>query len=149
MTILGRDSRGKGRFVFVACAIIEGGVAFLAARRGPAQTNPGLWEFPGGKVRTGETPETALACELREELGIEVIVGKGLTPRRHAYPWIAIELLPFICTICGGEPKPREHATIRWVVPSEARRLHWSAADVPILEEYAGIRLPPEPGPGK
>lgn len=120
----------------VVCAIIERDGRFLAAKRAPAQSNGLLWEFPGGKVGDGESARDALVRELREELGITVKVLSPLTPSTHAYPWITIELIPFICTISDGEPRPHEHAEIRWVTGDEAGRLTWAAADVAVLEEY-------------
>ena len=120
----------------VVCGIIERGGTFLAALRGPGQSNAGLWEFPGGKIRTGETAEAALVRELREELGIDVSVRTALTANRHAYPDLTIELIPFICSHFRGEPRPREHTEVRWVTVQEAQALEWAPADVPVLREY-------------
>ena len=127
----------------VVCGIIERSSTFLAARRGPGQSNAGLWEFPGGKIRKGETAEAALVRELQEELGIEVSVYAALTPNYHAYPRLAIKLIPFICTIAHGEPLPREHAEVRWVTVQEAQALEWAQADVPVLREYLDIKILP------
>lgn len=120
----------------VACGIIERGSLFLAALRGPCRSNAGLWEFPGGKVRSNETAETALLRELREELGIEVAVTSPLPSHRHVYPSATIELIPFICRIISGEPCPREHTEIRWLNAGEALSIVWSPADLPVLKEY-------------
>jgi 8-oxo-dGTP diphosphatase len=120
----------------VACGIIERNGMFLAAQRGAGQSNAGLWEFPGGKVRRDETPETALVRELQEELGIEVTITAKLISFPHAYPWITIDLIPFVCKIINGEPHPREHAEIRWLDISNTRHLVWAPADIPALREY-------------
>lgn len=122
--------------VSVVCGIIERGDLFLAALRGPAQSNANLWEFPGGKVCSSETAEAALQRELREELGIEVSVTTPLPSHTFTYPWITIELTPFICTLVHGEPRPREHAEIRWVTLQEAQVLQWAPADVAVVREY-------------
>lgn len=114
---------------------------FLAARRGPGRSNAGLWEFPGGKVRSNETAEAALIREMREELDLEISVTAGLSPNRFSYPWITIELIPFICTIVRGEPLPREHAEVRWVTVEEAKELEWAPADVAVLREYIDIKI--------
>ncbi len=127
----------------VVCGIIERSAAFLAALRGPGQSNAGLWEFPGGKIRTGETAEAALVRELHEELGIEVSVHTALTPIRHAYPRLTIELIPFICSIVRGEPHPREHAEIRWINAATAQSLEWAPADEPVLREYLDSKILP------
>jgi 8-oxo-dGTP diphosphatase len=120
----------------VVCGIIERGDLFLTALRGPAQSNANLWEFPGGKIRNGESAEAALIRELHEELDIIISVRTALTPNRNSYPWITIELIPFICTIVRGEPLSREHAEIRWVTQQEAQALQWAQADVAVLREY-------------
>ncbi|MGA3051841.1 MAG: (deoxy)nucleoside triphosphate pyrophosphohydrolase [Chitinispirillaceae bacterium] len=132
-----------GKPVVVVCAIIERGDTFLAALRGRGQSNAGLWEFPGGKVQAEETPPMALRRELREELGMEAAVVRALPEVHHTYPWMVIDLVPFICTIRKGEPQPHEHAAVRWVSMSEARTLHWSPADIPVLQSYCTIRRSP------
>jgi 8-oxo-dGTP diphosphatase len=122
----------------VACGIIEQNGTFLAARRGPGQSNPGLWEFPGGKVRPRESAEEALSRELREELGIGVSATARLSSHVHEYPSIVIELIPFLCVLNQGQPQPNEHAEVRWLKPREALSLSWSPADIPVLKEYLG-----------
>jgi 8-oxo-dGTP diphosphatase len=124
----------------VVCAIIERGAAILSALRGPAQSNAGLWEFPGGKVQAGESTREALMRELMEELGIEVTIVGEMPEVRHSYPWLAIALTPFICTIREGEPRPCEHAALQWVSLPEAGKLPWSAADISVLENYRKIK---------
>lgn len=124
----------------VACGIIERNGMFLAAQRGAGQSNAGLWEFPGGKVRRDETPETALVRELQEELGIEVMITAKLVSFSHAYPWITIDLIPFVCKIINGEPHPREHAEIRWIDAQKALLLAWTPADIPVMRNYCEFR---------
>jgi 8-oxo-dGTP diphosphatase len=118
------------------CGIIERAGTFLSARRGPGRSNAGLWEFPGGKICSNETAEAALIREIREELGLEISVAAGLPPNRYSYPWITIELIPYICAIVCGEPVLREHAEIRWVTIQEAQALEWAPADVSVLKDY-------------
>jgi 8-oxo-dGTP diphosphatase len=120
----------------VVCAIVERTGLVLACRRNPQQTNAGLWEFPGGKVKQGEPRRDALVREIREELGIEVVPHTPLPTVTHTYPWTAIELIPFVCSLDKGEPHPHEHAEIRWVDKKEAMGLAWAPADVPIVREY-------------
>jgi len=123
------------------CGIIERAGKFLSARRGPGRSNAGLWEFPGGKIRSNETAEAALIREMREELGLIISVTAGLPPNRYSYPWITIELIPYICTIVRGEPDLREHMEIRWVTIQEAQVLEWAPADVSVLKDYCAYKI--------
>jgi 8-oxo-dGTP diphosphatase len=120
----------------VVCGIIEHNNKFLAAQRGTGQSNAGFWEFPGGKVHCGETAEAALLRELKEELAIEVSITVPLASHTYTYPWITINLIPFVCSLTSGEPHPREHAGVKWIDSSDARTLPWTPADVPVLKEY-------------
>jgi len=101
-----------------AAIIVEDGCV-LVARRPPGGRHPGSWEFPGGKVDPGETPEECLARELAEELGIEVLVGKRLAVVHHEYPDLAIDLLAFECAISRGRPMDLACAEHAWVKPEE------------------------------
>ncbi len=131
----------SGEPTAVVCAVIEQGAAILSAQRGPAQSNAGLWEFPGGKVQAGESPREALMREIMEELGVEITIVADMPEVRHSYPWMAIALIPFICSIREGKPRPREHAALRWVSLPEAGTLAWSAADIAVLDNYRKIKL--------
>jgi 8-oxo-dGTP diphosphatase len=95
-------------YIPVVCAIIEKNKTILAAKRNSTQTNAGLWEFPGGKVDTGETPSEALHRELLEELNATVRIIKELPPVYHIYPWISIQLIPFVCELISNDIINRE-----------------------------------------
>lgn len=124
----------------VVCAIIRmpGQPALcLATRRSHKDPHlPGKWEFPGGKVESGELPEEALLREIREELGIDVEIEQSLTPVVHRYPGRTIRLLPFLCELRRGSPRPLEHAELCWLPPGELDALDWAPADLPIVEEW-------------
>lgn len=101
-----------------AAIIVEEG-RVLITRRPPGGRHPGAWEFPGGKVEPGETPEACLARELAEELGIAVEVGEKLAVVNHAYTDLAIELLVFDCRIVRGRPRDLACSEHVWVSPLE------------------------------
>lgn len=121
----------------VVCAIIvrEDGTV-LACQRGAGGHLAGLWEFPGGKVEEGETPEDALIRELREELAIEVSCERAMTPVDWDYGRGPMRLLPYVCRIIEGEPQALEHAALRWCLAEDLPSLDWAAADVPVWREY-------------
>jgi 8-oxo-dGTP diphosphatase len=120
----------------VVCGVIEGADRqFLACLRPQGKHLGGQWEFPGGKVDAGESPETALARELKEELGVIVHVGEPLREVVWHYEGRSIRLLPFFCTILSGELTAIEHDELRWCAPDEFDGLAWAAADRPILDE--------------
>ncbi len=101
----------------VTAAIIELDGLVLIAQRLPAGRHPGSWEFPGGKIEPGETPEQCLAREMAEEMGVGIEVGELLARARHAYPDIMVELLAFRCSIVAGGPEDLGCAAHRWVRP--------------------------------
>jgi 8-oxo-dGTP diphosphatase len=126
-------------FIPVVCAIIEQGDKVLAAKRGSDTTNAGLWEFPGGKVDAGELPADALKREIWEELGIEIDCGPRLQSVFYSYPWIGIELIPFLCTIQSGEPVAHEHESICYMNKVELHTIQWAPADLLVIEKYLGM----------
>lgn len=97
---------------------------------------PLKWEFPGGKIKTGETPDECLRREIIEELGITIAVKEHLQPTTHEYPAVTVTLYPFICSITGGEIKLHEHMAVTWLPPRELAGLDWSEADIPVLAAY-------------
>lgn len=120
----------------VVCAIIEKDGMILVAQRGINQSNAGLWEFPGGKVHSGETAEQALKREIREELAVEIKIIKQLESVSYRYPWIFIRLIPFICSISQGEPVALEHAHVSFFNRRGCSEILWSPADILVMEDY-------------
>jgi 8-oxo-dGTP diphosphatase len=123
----------------VAAALVDPDGRVLIAQRPEGKSMAGLWEFPGGKVETGETPETALIRELTEELGIQVKEPclAPFTFASHTYGEFHLLMPLYICRRWDGEPKPLSHAALKWIRPRELMRdaETWPmpAADLPLL----------------
>lgn len=126
----------------VVCGVIENTAAeFLACLRPAGKHLAGFWEFPGGKVDQGESPEMALIRELMEELAVEVEVGSPLGVVIWNDGERTIRLRPFHCRITGGELRAVEHEKLYWCAPENFHQLNWAPADIPILGEIARSRL--------
>jgi 8-oxo-dGTP diphosphatase len=117
----------------VTAAILRDGERILIAQRIAKDGSPGLWEFPGGKIEPGETPEAALARELHEELSIRVTVGACLGRN----PWPPIELIAYEVQLLKGVPTPSVHAAVRWVSPREFADFAFMPADIAFCESLA------------
>jgi 8-oxo-dGTP diphosphatase len=97
---------------------------------------PLKWEFPGGKIHDGETPEECLRRELVEEMAIHVRVGQALPETTHSYQDFTVTLYPFVCAIESGEIILHEHAAVAWLPPERLLELDWAEADLPLLKAY-------------
>lgn len=116
----------------VGAALLDG-PRCLVAQRGPAMSQPGLWEFPGGKVEARESPRDALTREIREELGIGIEVGSWLGRGESIVGDREIVLDVYAAARVEGDPVSREHAQLRWIGPGDIDALEWPEADRPIL----------------
>jgi len=101
---------------------------------------PLKWEFPGGKIRSSESPETCLLRELNEELGISVSVREALSPATHRYPAFTVTLHPFRCALESGPLTLYEHEAVLWLKPEELLSLDWAEADLPVIDSYLARR---------
>lgn len=120
----------------VTCALIEHKGKVLCAQRSSSMKLPLKWEFPGGKIETGETPEQCLVREIKEELAVEVTVLESLPTNSHNYGTRTIQLLPFRCEILHGEIQLKEHQAYKWLPVHQLMELDWAAADIPIVQRY-------------
>jgi 8-oxo-dGTP diphosphatase len=125
------------KFVQVAAAVLHRGGRILVARRPPGDALEGQWEFPGGKLEAGESPEVCLRRELQEELHLDCTIGPYLTTVRHRYPKLEVELIVHAATPPDDLPAAlasTAHSELRWVTPAEMSELVFAAADVPVVE---------------
>lgn len=102
----------------VAALIVRGG-RLLIARRPEGRHMAGRWEFPGGKLEKGESPEEAVEREIREELGLDVRAGQIYQAIAYSYPEKDVLLLFYAASVVSGEPRPIEEAEIRWATVEE------------------------------
>lgn len=128
------------RLVLVAAAaLFDAERRVLLAERPKGKSMSGLWEFPGGKVADGETPEAALVRELDEELGIAVARDALLpmTFASHAYADFHLLMPLYLCRVWSGTPQPREGQRLQWISPAAIDAALLPPADVPLLAPLA------------
>ena len=118
-----------------ACALVDADGRVLLAQRPEGKPMAGLWEFPGGKIEAGETPEASLIRELKEELGIDVTASclAPLTFASHAYEKFHLLMPLFICSSWNGQIVAREGQTLKWVRPVRLSDYPMPPADVPLI----------------
>ena len=118
-----------------AVALIDPDGRVLLAQRPEGKSMAGLWEFPGGKVEDGETPEACLIRELEEELGINTWESclAPLTFASHSYDDFHLLMPLFACRKWEGIPKPTQGQTLAWARPNELRDYPMPAADIPLI----------------
>jgi 8-oxo-dGTP diphosphatase len=120
------------KLVVAALAIRDGAV--LVTQRREDQPLPLYWELPGGKVELGEAPAAALARELREELDVDVTVGRIWDVMHHAYPDYEVVMLVYRCELApDAAPRCREVRDVRWVPVAQLRELELLPADAPLV----------------
>ena len=121
----------------VAAVIMKEGRVF-ATQRGYGEFKDG-WEFPGGKVEAGESPEEALRREIREELEVEVNVGDLIDTIEYDYPAFHLSMKCYACTIAGGSPHLLEHEAARWLTADQLDSVVWLPADITLIPKIAGL----------
>jgi A/G-specific adenine glycosylase len=134
-----RPPRGRTPHFDVTAAVIRRADGrFLIAQRPPDGMLGGLWEFPGGKRRPGESLPECLRREIREELGIEIAVGQQIGAVRHAYTHFRITLYAFACEHVSGEPQAIECAAWAWAAPDELDGYAFPVTDQKIIAALRG-----------
>ena len=116
----------------VVAAIIRKGDKIFATQRGYGEWKD-WWEFPGGKMEAGETPEEALKREIREELSTEISVDEFLSTVEYDYPAFHLTMHCYLCTLRGEAMHLNEHEDARWLGKAELRSVKWLPADVQLL----------------
>ena len=101
----------------------------------------GFWEFPGGKVEAGESPQAALVREIREELATQISVGELLATIEYDYPTFHLSMQCFACRVLSGKLELLEHENSAWLTAKNLRSVKWLPADELILDKIAGVIL--------
>ena len=121
----------------VAAIIIDQGKVF-ATQRGYGEFKDG-WEFPGGKIEEGETPQEALVREIKEELDTEIEVGELLDTVEYDYPKFHLSMDCFICKIKSGDLVLKEHEAAKWLTKETLGSVDWLPADLGLVEKIRGV----------
>ena len=126
---------GRKILLVAACALVDGDGRILLAQRPQGKSLAGLWEFPGGKVEPGETPEETLVRELEEELGIVTRIAclAPLTFASHSYETFHLLMPLYVCRRYEGIASGREGQAIKWVRPQALRDYPMPPADEPLI----------------
>lgn len=107
----------------------------MIARRKEGDTFGGLWEFPGGKLMRGETPEQCLERELQEEMGVDTRTGSYICSSLYSSPALSVELLAYRVTWISGEFMPKDHQEIKWVEVKEIDSYEFAPPDILVVKK--------------
>lgn len=119
--------------ILVTAAIINRDNQILLARRKPGKHLAGYWEFPGGKIEPGETPEMCLLREIKEELGLAIQVSTFFMENEHHYEDKSILLKAYFCTYLSGEVQLNDHDQVHWVNKNELMNYRLAPADIAFI----------------
>lgn len=126
------------RYIEVAAAIIIKDGQILAAQKGYGPFE-GMWEFPGGKLEPGETPEDALSREIKEELNTQVKIDAFLTTVEYDYPDFHLIMHCYLCSLTGKHPTLLEHKSARWLEKENLDSVHWLPADLDLIQRLKSL----------
>ncbi len=122
----------------VAAAVILRDGAVFASQRGYGPWKD-WWEFPGGKIEEGETPQAALVREIREELDTEIAVGDLLAEVEYDYPEFHLSMACYLCSVVSGSLVLREHESARWLSREELDDVRWLPADLSVIAQLRSL----------
>lgn len=124
--------------IHVVGAIIIDNDKILCAQRGPGKVLSLKWEFPGGKIEDGESPQEALKREISEEMNCKIEIGEQVDHTVYEYDFGIVHLTTFSCKLVEGKPELTEHVAIKWLASHELSSLDWAPADIPAVEKLSG-----------
>jgi 8-oxo-dGTP diphosphatase len=131
----GRSRLKKTQWIPVVAGFLKKDNRILVGQRPENNSLAGLWEFPGGKIELGESPEHALVRELSEELGIEAEVGELKLSVTHSYNDVGIVILFYEVNFWKGEPKAKHHLMLEWIYPEELKERSIPEANKKVLHQ--------------
>ena len=117
----------------VVAAIIHREETYFATQRRYGEWE-GMWEFPGGKIESGESPEAALKREIQEKLGIDITIDRFLCTTEYDYPSFHLTMHCYLCDVEAGEIVLREHKSARWLTAETLDNVEWLPADKEVIE---------------
>ena len=125
----------------VSCALIVEQGRILVAQNRATSDHPGKWEFPGGKIKKGETPEACIVREIKEELNLQVTVIQRLEAVAYDYGHKHIQLIPFVCSLESGELALNDHEAVAWASLEQCLKIDFAEADKLLLAKVENWRI--------
>ena len=122
----------------VVAAILNRDGAYFATQRGYGEFE-GMWEFPGGKIESGESREVALKREIQEELGVDIVIEDLICTTEYDYPSFHLTMHCYLCRVEAGEIELREHKSARWLKPEELGSVEWLPADKDVISRLNNL----------
>ena len=122
------------KVIEVVAAIIQRDGAYFATQRGYGEFE-GMWEFPGGKIESGESREIALRREIQEELGVDIVIENLLCTTEYDYPSFHLTMHCYLCSVASGDRELREHKSARWLTAETLDSVEWLPADKDVIDK--------------